>query len=263
MTHIQDFKVVSLVAFGSGELSHAPDARLHRPRQELGQELQRSISRSVQWDHKRMSWQGLYAITDAALTRDRGLVACVEAVLRGGAAMVQYRDKHSSPDAMRRNAGALLAACREAAVPLIINDDVGLAQAIGADGVHVGRDDEAVAAARAALGADAIIGASCYHHLELAEQAAAAGASYVAFGRFFDSVTKPGAALATPGLLRKARSRLSLPIAAIGGITADNGGALVRDGADLLAVINDLWGAPDCAARARDFAACFRGPSRG
>lgn len=201
-----------------------------------------------------MSWRGLYAITDTALTRERGVVHCVRAAVAGGAAMVQYRDKSDDARRRRAEATALLGVCRDSGVPLIINDDVALAAAIGADGVHVGRDDGGVADARARLGPRAIVGASCYHHLDLAMEAAAAGASYVAFGRVFPSRTKPGAALADATLVREARSRLDLPIAVIGGVTAENSPEMVSAGADLLAVINDLWTADDPRARAAEYA---------
>jgi thiamine-phosphate pyrophosphorylase len=205
-----------------------------------------------------MPAKGLYAITDHALTRARGLAPCVEEALRGGATMVQYRDKTHDRARRREEAAALLELCHRFGAPLVINDDVDLALEVGADGVHVGREDAAVATARARLGPDAIVGASCYHDLGRAGAACRAGASYVAFGRFFTSATKPGQALATPALLGEARSSLPVPLVAIGGIRAENGAALVRAGADLLAVIHDLWTAPDRAARAKALAACWQ-----
>jgi thiamine-phosphate pyrophosphorylase len=201
--------------------------------------------------------RGLYAVTDPALTEERGLLACVEQALRGGAAAVQYRDKSAPPATALARARALLSLCRSHAVPLIVNDDVELAAACGADGVHVGRDDAAVRHARELLGPDAIIGASCYHDFVLAQRAVADGASYVAFGRFFASRTKPGQALATPDLLHQARARLAVPVVAIGGITAGNAATLVAAGAQLLAVVHDLWSGEDCAARARALCRCF------
>lgn len=171
---------------------------------------------------------GLYAITDQVLTRDRGLLACVKQVLDAGTAIVQYRDKTASGAQLRERAETLLELCRQYNVPLIVNDDVQLALAIGADGVHVGRDDDAVANARAILGPTAIVGASCYHQLSLAQRAVDDGATYVAFGRFFISKTKPGQALADLNLLMQARQQLAVPIAAIGGISADNGRSLVE-----------------------------------
>ena len=204
-----------------------------------------------------MQFRGLYAVTDTALTRDRGLLRCVESALNGGAVMVQYRDKGSCSSQRRQEAMDLLAVCRRFGVPLIINDDVELAVEIGAHGVHVGQEDASVASARAALGPTAIVGASCYHELERARSAQDQGASYVAFGRFFTASTKPGAAMATAQLLREARSSLAVPVVAIGGIRADNASSLVNAGADMVAVINDLWSAPDCRAQAKALSACF------
>ena len=206
-----------------------------------------------------MPRRGLYAVTDNVLTQPRGLLDCVEAALAGGAALVQYRDKTNDQVRRREEAWALLALCERFGVPLIINDDVELAHDTGAHGVHVGRDDAAIASARAALGPAAIIGASCYHELERAEAAQRAGATYVAFGRFFTSSTKPGTARATPDLLREARASISIPIIAIGGIRADNASSLITAGADMVAVINDLWSGPDCEASARALSACFDG----
>lgn len=200
---------------------------------------------------------GLYAITDQELTRDRGLLSCVAQVLEAGAAIVQYRDKTAGQAQRRERAEALLALCGQFNVPLIVNDDVRLAREIGADGVHVGRDDDAVGKARAVLGPTAIIGASCYHELSLAQRAVDDGATYIAFGRFFTSKTKPGQALADEKLLEQARRQFAVPIAAIGGINADNGRSLVKSGADFLAVIHDLWCEPDCRSRAKALVECF------
>ena len=201
---------------------------------------------------------GLYALTDPVLTAERGLVISVEQALRGGATLIQYRDKSAQVNEKSARAQALLKICRQAKVPLIINDDVELALAIGADGVHVGRDDQAVQHARQMLGSQAIVGASCYHQLSLATQAVRDGASYVAFGRFFESLTKPGQALANQQLLRAAKQQLSVPIAAIGGIAAENAPELVAAGTDFLAVIHDLWREDDCQARAQALSNCFK-----
>ncbi len=202
--------------------------------------------------------RGLYAITDSNLRGER-LVESVAAALRGGAVLVQYRDK--SADASRRvaDARALLRLCREHGVPLIINDDVELAATIRADGVHLGRDDLSLQAARQRLGAGAILGVSCYNLPQRAVKAARAGADYVAFGRFFSSQSKPGAVAADSALLRHARQALDLPIAAIGGITADNGATLIEAGADLLAVIHGVFGQPDVTTAAQHLAQLFDG----
>lgn len=198
--------------------------------------------------------RGLYLITPE-LRDTAQLVARVAAVL-DHAALLQYRNKQAD-DALRRGQiTALLPLCRAARVPLVVNDDWRLAQALGADGVHLGRDDEAPREARALLGEEAIIGVSCYGELARAEAAAAAGASYVAFGAFFASPTKPGAARASPELLRRS-AQLGLPRVAIGGINADNAGRLVAAGAEMVAVISGVFDAPDPVAAARAVHACF------
>lgn len=198
---------------------------------------------------------GLYAITDARVTDAGVLGQQVAACLRGGAAMVQYRAKGA---ASRSVAAELLSLCRAARVPLIINDDLALAHEVGADGVHVGRDDPDLEAARALLGTGAIIGVSCYDEFPRAQRAAAAGASYVAFGSFFPSATKPHAVRAPMALLARARAELRLPIVAIGGITPDNGRVLIDAGADWLAAIDGVFAQPDIETAARRYAALFR-----
>ncbi|GAB3341829.1 thiamine phosphate synthase [Marilutibacter aestuarii] len=203
--------------------------------------------------------RGLYAITPDETDTGR-LVSRVRDVLDAGAAWLQYRNKAASARDRRAQALALLPLCRERGVPLIVNDDWRLAAGIGADGVHLGEDDGNVAAARAALPAGALVGASCYDDVALARRAVEAGASYVAFGAFFPSPTKPGARRASPGLLAAAAS-LGVPRVAIGGITPDNAPSLVEAGADLLAVISGVFDAPDPAMAARAYRACFDPPS--
>lgn len=200
---------------------------------------------------------GLYAITDTHLTPGDTLLPAVAAALRGGARVIQYRDKSNDHIRRTEEAAALNALCQRHAALLIINDDVQLAAAIGAAGVHLGRDDPDPRATRKRLGASAIIGVSCYNQLQRAQTAAEHGADYVAFGRFFPSLTKPDAAAAAPELLRAARRALALPLVAIGGITPDNGGQLIEAGADMLAVIHGVFGQPDIEAAARQFAALF------
>lgn len=196
---------------------------------------------------------GLYAITDGPR---EDLLAVVREALEGGATLLQYRDKTGGADRRLREARALAALGREFGVPLLINDDVELAHASGAAGVHVGEDDATIADARAALGPGAIIGASCYDSLQRARDAAAAGADYLAFGAFYPTTTKTVTRHASVTLLRAARE-LDLPLVAIGGITPDNGRSLVAAGADFLAVISALFGAPDVRAVARQFTALF------
>lgn len=199
---------------------------------------------------------GLYAITRETDASAR-LLSEVEAALRGGAAVVQYRDKSSDVARQHEQASELLALCRRYRVPLIINDSLRLADLVGADGVHLGGDDGSVREARIVLGADKIIGVSCYQSLDLALAAQAAGADYVAFGSFFASATKPAAPRADITLLQHASGVLQLPIVAIGGITPDNAESLIEAGADALAVIHALFEAADIEARARCFADFF------
>ncbi len=201
--------------------------------------------------------RGLYLLTPDEPDTAR-LLARVAAVL-DAARLLQYRNKGADARLRREQAGALLPLCRDAGVPLVINDDAALAQRIGAGGVHLGEDDGDPRAARALLGADAIVGVSCYDDLGRARAAAAAGADYVAFGAFCPSATKPGARRATPSLLRES-GPLGLARVAIGGITPDNGRMLVDAGADLLAVIGGVFDAPDPAAAARAYHALFAPP---
>lgn len=195
--------------------------------------------------------RGLYVITRDPPVGRAGLPDEVAAAIRGGAAVVQYRTKQAG-DAFGE-ATALLALCRRAHIPLIINDDVELARALGAEGVHLGREDGALSAARQRLGPGAIIGVSCYDSVDRATQAAAEGADYVAFGRFFPSHTKPGAPCARLETLREARQRIAVPIVAIGGITVGNASHLLAAGADLLAVIDGVFGGDDPESAAREF----------
>lgn len=189
--------------------------------------------------------RGLYAITDPNLTPSHTLLEQVERALAGGIRMLQYRDKSSDLQQKRELTEYLLTLCRQANVPLIINDDVDLALAIGADGVHLGRDDPEPESSRERLGPKAIIGVSCYNQFELALHAQRLGVDYAAFGRFFPSRTKPQAVSADLDLLSRSRSDLRIPVVAIGGITPENGGALIAAGADMLAVVQGVFGQPD------------------
>ena len=181
------------------------------------------------------------------------------AVRAGGARVIQYRDKRGDPAGRAAIAHELNRLCVEHGAPLLINDDVALAAEVGAAGVHIGRDDADLARTRAQLGDAAIIGVSCYNELERALTAQAGGADYVAFGRFFPSHTKPNAVQATTALLYAARTRLDIPIVAIGGITPENGATLLEAGADALAVIEGVFGQADIQAAAERYARLFEG----
>lgn len=203
------------------------------------------------------TFRGLYAITDTALCNVRGVINDVAAVIRGGAVMVQYRDKSSDHDRRLKEARALLRMCRKQKVPLIINDDIELAREVGADGVHLGAEDAGLRAARLRLGAGAVIGISCYNSMELARKAARAGADYIALGAFFETSTKTTAMRAPLALLEEARHNLRLPIVAIGGISTDNGAELIKAGADMLAVVSGVFGSDDPEQAARSYASLF------
>lgn len=200
--------------------------------------------------------RGLYGITTDTLPPQQ-MLQQVEAALRGGMQVLQFRNKQPMSAAIRQQARALHELCRDFDALFIINDDVELAREVGAHGVHLGKDDHKLQSARQYLGEPAIIGISCYNQLSLALQAQQQGADYVAFGRFFPSKSKPDAVQAEISLLAEARSQLQLPIVAIGGITVDNGAQLIQHGADALAVINALFDVDDSEAEARQLAALF------
>lgn len=204
----------------------------------------------------RSAVRGLYAITpDESDTA--ALAAKVELAIRGGARMVQYRNKLADGRLRRRQALALLRLCRARGVPLIVNDDLDLAVELDADGAHLGRGDSALAVARRRLPAGRLLGASCYVDLDTALAAMDAGADYVAFGAAFPTAVKPGAPRATLALYAEARARLDVPIVAIGGITPENAAAVAAAGADAVAVITGLFGAQDIEGRARQFCAAL------
>jgi len=198
----------------------------------------------------------LYAVTPETADSD-WLCERTEAVLAGGARVIQYRSKSGDLRLRGEQVDRLLELCRRHAALLIVNDDVSLARELGADGVHLGRTDMSPAAARGALGDAALIGVSCYDSLGRAQIARDAGADYVAFGRFFHSSVKPDAVRAPVELLREVRAALNLPIVAIGGITTENGRVLIEAGADALAVVSALFQVPDSLAAARAFASLF------
>jgi len=200
--------------------------------------------------------KGLYAITDTTLCGDQ-LVLMVEQALQGGASVIQYRDKANDNSRRLEQARALATLCRQYDALLIINDDITLAKAAGAHGVHLGKDDDDMEGARNLLGQEAIIGISCYNNFELAKQAEQAGADYIAFGRFFPSSTKPLAVQANLALLQRGKSELNAPMVAIGGITPENGGTLIEAGADMLAVVHAVFGQEQIQTACKNFTALF------
>lgn len=191
---------------------------------------------------------GLYAITDPGLTPGDALLPAAEAALRGGARLLQYRDKQASLPEREQQAMALAALCRRHGSLFIVNDDPALAKHVEADGVHMGQSDGAINRARQQLGPEKIIGISCHGDLDLAWRAVEDGADYVALGRFFTSRTKPGAPSASLAVLAAACRSLPVPVVAIGGVTPDNAGQLCHQGARTLAVIHALFADPSPAA---------------
>lgn len=199
---------------------------------------------------------GLYALTPDTEDTDM-LLMQVEQALIGGARVLQYRNKSPSATLRNEQASALLRICRRHSVPFIVNDDLALACRLDADGLHLGRDDGDLASARAALGPQKLLGASCYRDIALAITACEQGADHVAFGGFFASPTKPGTVRASPTLLSQARERLTVPIVAIGGITPLNAASLIAAGASSVAVISALFDATDVIASAQAFCRLF------
>ena len=200
--------------------------------------------------------QGLYLVTPNWLDTDR-LLAATEAALAGGAVLVQYRHKDADAALRLEQATALLALCRRHGRPLVINDYVDLCQAIDADGVHLGHTDAGIAGARALLGRDKIVGASCYGELALARAARDAGASYLAFGGFYPSPVKKYTFVTPPEMLDQARAEFTLPLVVIGGMTPQNAAPLVARGADMVAAITSVYGSHDVTAGAHAFSRLF------
>lgn len=200
---------------------------------------------------------GLYAITDSVLMPGDLLGIKAESALRGGCRVLQYRNKAASAEQQYQEAKTLRELCHHYRCVFIVNDDVGLAERVGADGVHIGQTDLSISEARQRLGNNRIIGVSCHDSVTLAREAEQAGASYVAFGRFFASHTKPQAPAADLRVLNRAQACLRIPIVAIGGITRDNAPRVIAQGADMVAVIHDLFAAEDVEDRAKMFTRLF------
>lgn len=201
--------------------------------------------------------RGLYAITPEVADTS-SLITMTEQALTGGARLVQYRNKTADATLRVGQAFALAHLCRKLGVPFIVNDHLDLAIEVGADGVHVGRDDASVTDARRKLGRTKIIGVSCYNRLELAVEAERNGADYVAFGAFFDSPTKPEAVAAPMDLLDHARRKLHVAVVAIGGITSDNAGELIGRGADAVAASSALFATGHIRSAAENFSRLFQ-----
>lgn len=192
-----------------------------------------------------MPIDSIYAITDAKLLAEEDLFTGVEQALAAGIKTVQYRDKTSASAQIKANALRLQQLCSKYAAQLIINDLVDLAAEVGAAGVHLGRSDGSIRAARKRLGKNYIIGATCHNRIDWAHAARQEGADYVAFGRFYASSTKPDASLASIELLGQARRKIDLPLVAIGGIDQINAGIVFEAGAHSVAVCAGVFAASD------------------
>ena len=201
--------------------------------------------------------KGLYLVTPDWDDTDQ-LVAASEQAIRGGASLLQYRHKTASEPLRHEQATALLKLCRQLNVPLIINDHLELCEAIDADGIHVGGTDASVASMRARLGSSKIVGASCYGDLQLARDAQASGASYVAFGGFYPSRVKKYAVTTAPNIITLALNELNCPICVIGGMTPENSQVLVDHGAHMVAAISSVYSADDPHTAATHFSQMFR-----
>lgn len=201
--------------------------------------------------------RGLYAITDENLIPESAFIATIKQALQGGTSIIQYRDKSANETKRLEQASALRSLCNQFNATLIINDDVALAKAIAAHGVHLGKDDASIEQARQVLGEEVIIGVSCYNQLQLAHEAQAAGADYVAFGTMFKSPTKPNARSADCDLISEAKSQLEIPVCAIGGIDKSNVARVIDSGADMTALISGLFSAGNICFTAEHISRLF------
>ena len=189
--------------------------------------------------------KGLYAITDQQLITEEDFRQSVEAALQGGTRVIQYRDKSDNQNKRHQQASLLRALCDQYHAICIINDDIELARAVNAHGVHLGKDDFSLRHARQVLGENAIIGVSCYNDLNRAIEAENYNADYVAFGAIFSSSTKPDAKVAGLDIIAQAKQQLSIPVCTIGGITQENIRQVIQQGADMAAVISGIFSADD------------------
>lgn len=202
--------------------------------------------------------KGLYVITDEKLTPYNRVLEQVKKALKGGAKVVQLRDKHSSKEDLKQIALSLKELCQEFEAYFIINDNIELAKEIESDGVHIGELDSDFSEVRNYLGRDKLIGVSCYGDIERALRMQELGADYVAFGSFFKSKTKPKSNVVDIEILKEAREKLSIPICVIGGITIERAKEFIPYGVDLISVIHDIWSSEDIELRAREYQELFK-----
>jgi len=216
--------------------------------------MQKSTSLSTKFPN------GLYAITDPRLLPSERLIASVESALRGGARVIQYRDKTASDIERVKNAQSLRDLCANYQAPLIINDDLNLCLRINAGGLHLGKSDGDIAHARSKLGDEKLLGVTCHSNLVYAQHCIQQGVDYCAFGRIFPSITKPNAPHCSQDTLQLA-TKLASPSVAIGGITTENAPSIIATNIHSIAVIQGLFGHQDIEATARIFSSFFK-PSK-
>lgn len=204
--------------------------------------------------------KGLYAITDATLMGDN-LLSMTEQAIRGGISLLQYRNKAAPMAQQEQEALKISTLCKKNNVLFLINDNIELAIKVNADGVHLGQSDTNVQQAREQLG-DKIIGITCHNDIQLAQLAQQQGADYVAFGRFYSSQTKPSASPAELSILSEAKKSLTIPIAAIGGITVETAAILLNQGADMLAVVQGIFAQNDIFAVSQQFVEIIDSPKQ-
>ncbi len=200
---------------------------------------------------------GVYAITDCVNLTNNDLLDKTEELLNVGVSLLQYRNKTLNKTNKKDLAKKIQSLCHQYNTPFIVNDDLALAKELEADGIHLGQNDDDIHTVRKVIGSK-IIGISCYNNLNRAISAEKNGADYVAFGSFFPSTNKPDAVEAPIELLLQSKTRLAIPIVAIGGITPENGKQLVDAHADLLAVINGLYSATNTSQATKDFNNLFK-----
>ena len=201
--------------------------------------------------------RGLYVVTDASITDPELLYRQVDEAIAGGSRLVQFRHKTTDAGLYLALAEAVLEACRRNFTPCLINDQVSIAKVLAADGAHLGQGDGSLLDARQSLGPHAVLGRTCHCSQEFMEQAVADGASYCAFGRLFDSDTKPQASGLSLHQLKDLVSQCAIPTVAIGGITLDNGRQILDTGVAMLAVSGAVFRAKEIGEAARRLSELF------
>ena len=201
--------------------------------------------------------KGLYAVTP----EEKDLFVLnsqVESCIKGGARRIQYRSKTLSKIEQNKQARKIKMVCDYYKVPLIINDDIELCRILDADGVHLGENDDSLEKARLILGPSKIIGVSCYNSIDRVKKAVDKGATYIALGACFPTITKPNAPTASLDLIALVLKKFKIPVVAIGGINLENIELLINEGINCVAVINSLFKTKDIEGMARQFSSLIK-----